>query len=827
MEETEIFFAAIALDSATARDSFLCEAASGRKRKMLDDLLLLHDSFESSIVVPNDGSVEKPSDEKADTRLDFLNASDLTNSLGRLDQYEIVRVVQSDAAYVVLEGYDTKLSRIVFICALNPQLRWSPPARERFQRVATAASSISSSHVIRVFEGGEQNEVLYVVMEASLGRTLQRRLEEDGPCSASETLRMAQEATQGLAAIHDAGLIHRSIHPGSIFLSGAEEKVKIRIKMVDQNRDQNSDDALSPEHQADGFAAFMPPEQVRGEQLDERSDLFSLGVVFHTMSSGTSPFAASTVPQSRHRIGQDIPQSIRETDPDLPIWLDDLVSRLLSKNPGQRLQSAADVLERFREAPAVPKRKEPSPQVSYAQRSPRRWRRRIWRTFDWAVRVWALCIVLASIAVVHKEKSRGMMLPPMGPFFAAFRGNGLLDVVVDNPDVQLVVKGLKSRSWRGPVRFPMPPGNYHLVAYYEGYPILRKRFFIGRWEKVNLDINTEEALVSILAKDPDGLAASWLLHRGGIVRGFWHDNTQYTDPVRSVQQLPIGRCYLESVELRNLTPADFAVACRLLNSCPRLKILRVRDSELSGQSLRHAARIGFLEALHLTHLFDANEDDFLALAALPSLRKLSLNYSPHAQAFCSAVGELPQLREVEISDCPVTDAMLKMLCQGTDFDSVTVHSRFLTDASLVHFEKMESLSQLELRSPLLTGSVWEKLAKLEKLQSVKVGSFPAGADQRPWSHSQEMIPNLRELVLADVVLDDRLATRLSEMPRLEVLQFEDSITKVESLKKLTSSPELKVLRFIGTSPPQDDLATLRNQLPDCEVSFRADASIRR
>lgn len=823
MDDKGVFFGAVSLGSPSDREAFLRlhVGVDGPRRRTVDHLLRIHDSLSATIEI-QDG-LSCPDDPAL--LLDFLNPSEQPKSLGRLDQHEIVRIIGCDSTGVVLEGYDTKLKRVVSIRALSHSARQSTQARERFERVAVAASAIAGPHVTRLLKGGEQNDTPYLVTEVSPGRSLQQRLMEDGTCSASEIVRIAHESAEGLAAFHASGLVHGDIHPGSIFLAGTEERVKLSFHWADRNPAEAARDVRS---NGTSTSEFMSPEQARGESADQRSDLFSLGVVFHALASGESPFAAAKPAQVIDRICHESPPSIRSLNPEAPAWLDDLIYRLLSKVPDQRPQSALDLVERFAGHLVPASSPEVQPQVSYTQRRAGSRRSRVWRICDWSMRILAISCALATFAcwyIVTSFEQR-----ELGPLWHVIRGAGAIDIQVDDPRITVsVTSGSIKRHFQGSYRFRLPAGAYLLTASLDEEPLLQKTVWLDRFEHTTWVVNKHDALSTRLEKDPDGYAARWLLRRGGMVHGYWNADVRCTDVVRSIEQLPASRYYLEAVELRNLHPADVAVACHLLAACPRLKTLSIRDSNLSGASLRQLVRLTNLQKLELTHVFDADRNDFSALAALPALEEISLDYSPHAYAFCQAVGGMPHVRSVTITDCPMTDTMLSALCNRADLESLTIHSRFLTEDALDPLVEMRSLKRLELRSPLLTDALWGKLVGLTQLHALKVGSFPAGVSRTRVSDSLTIPPRLREFSLADIVLDDHLLSQVSELSQLSELEFQDSTVESGLLQRLADLPVLRFLRFrnVNVAGSRDELLTLQDQLPQCEVAvLPGDTTIR-
>jgi serine/threonine protein kinase len=182
-------------------------------------------------------------------------------------------------------------------------------------------------------------------MEYIPGQTLQQRLDQTGPLDPMEVLRIGEQVARGLAAAHAQGLIHRDIKPGNILLEGGFEQ---KVKITDFGLARAADDAsLTQSGVIAGTPLYMAPEQAKGETLDPRADLFSLGSVLYTMVSGRPPFRASTALSVLKRVADDTPRSIREIVPDVPQWLCDLIARLHAKDPAERFQTAAEVADLF------------------------------------------------------------------------------------------------------------------------------------------------------------------------------------------------------------------------------------------------------------------------------------------------------------------------------------------------------------------------------------------------------------------------------------------------------------------------------------------------
>ncbi|MHB1426783.1 MAG: protein kinase domain-containing protein [Gemmataceae bacterium] len=292
-----------------------------------------------------EGDVEATSDEPVfagDLPLDFLSPTDKPGQLGRLERYEVLEEIGRGGMGVVLKAFDPSLHRVVAIKVLAPQLATSGVARKRFMREAKAAAAVTHDHIVTIHAVDEANGLPYLVMQYVAGQSLQDRIDKDGPLELTDILRIGMQTASGLAAAHAHGIVHRDIKPANILL---EEGVQ-RVKITDFGLARAMDDAsLTQSGFVAGSPLYMAPEQARGESLDHRADLFSLGSVLYTMCTGRPPFRAANTLAVLRRVSEDRPRPIRETNPEIPEWLADVVAKLMAKEPAERFQSAAEVEE--------------------------------------------------------------------------------------------------------------------------------------------------------------------------------------------------------------------------------------------------------------------------------------------------------------------------------------------------------------------------------------------------------------------------------------------------------------------------------------------------
>jgi hypothetical protein len=277
-----------------------------------------------------------------DLPLSFLSPPEKADQLGRLERYEVLEEVGRGGMGVVLKAFDPSLHRVVAIKVLAPQLATSGVARKRFLREARAAAAVSHDHIVTIYAVDEANGLPYLVMQYVAGQSLQDRIDAEGPLEPAEILRIGMQTAAGLVAAHAHGIVHRDIKPANILL---EEGVP-RVKITDFGLARAMDDAsLTQSGFVAGSPQYMAPEQARGEALDHRADLFSLGSVLYTVCTGRPPFRAANTLAVLRRVSEDRPRPICETNPEIPDGLVAVVEKLMAKDPAERYQSAAEVVE--------------------------------------------------------------------------------------------------------------------------------------------------------------------------------------------------------------------------------------------------------------------------------------------------------------------------------------------------------------------------------------------------------------------------------------------------------------------------------------------------
>lgn len=276
----------------------------------------------------------------------FLRPTDHPHSLGRFARFEIMEILGRGGMGIVMRGYDTSLDRYCAVKVLAPELASSAAARKRFSREAKSAAAVVHPHVVPIQTVDEYDGLPYLVMPVIEGKSLQQKIEFDGPLSLIESVRIALQISKGLAAAHGQGLVHRDIKPANILLENGVERVQI----TDFGLARAVDDAsVTRSGVIAGTPQYMSPEQAHGDEIDYRSDLFSLGSVIYFMLAGRSPFRAETTMGVLNRIANDQPRRLQTIHPNIPSWLEGIVMKLLSKSPSERFGSAQEIAQLLEE----------------------------------------------------------------------------------------------------------------------------------------------------------------------------------------------------------------------------------------------------------------------------------------------------------------------------------------------------------------------------------------------------------------------------------------------------------------------------------------------
>ena len=281
----------------------------------------------------------------------------------RLGPYEILSPLGVGGMGEVWKAKDTRLDRFVAVKVLPKDLAKNPDALSRFEREAKAVAALNHPNILGIFDFGHVDEIAYAVMELLEGESLRTRLDQ-GPLALRTALELGRQMATGLAAAHDKGIIHRDLTPGNIWITkdgrlkildfGLAKQVAasasvsqsfLATQAVGQSQESHTKAGMIL-----GTMGYMSPEQVRGEAVDARSDIFSFGAVLFEMLTGKRAFARNTASDTLAAILRDDLVDLEGTSRLIPAGLLRIIHHCIEKSPEQRFQSTHDVafaLENF------------------------------------------------------------------------------------------------------------------------------------------------------------------------------------------------------------------------------------------------------------------------------------------------------------------------------------------------------------------------------------------------------------------------------------------------------------------------------------------------
>ena len=288
------------------------------------------------------------------------------NLIGKkVSHYRVLEILGGGGMGVVYKAEDLKLGRRVALKFLPEELGNDAKALERFEREAHAVSALEHLNICPIYEFGEHDGQPFMVMPLLEGQTLRDRLATHTvPVSTDEFLGLAIQIADGLEAAHEKGIIHRDIKPGNIFITNRGEAKILDFGLAKLTA--AGDDPVVPKQleallhaemptvsagsisltrtgMALGTAAYMSPEQVRGEKLDARTDLFSFGLVLYEMTTGQQAFSGETAAILHDAILHRTPTPAQELNPEIPSKLEGIINKALEKDRERRYQAAAEM----------------------------------------------------------------------------------------------------------------------------------------------------------------------------------------------------------------------------------------------------------------------------------------------------------------------------------------------------------------------------------------------------------------------------------------------------------------------------------------------------
>jgi eukaryotic-like serine/threonine-protein kinase len=256
-------------------------------------------------------------------------------------RYQVLKELGRGGMGIVFQAYDKQLKEQVAIKILSPLLSNDNDALERLKREVSAARRITHSNVIRIHDIAEANGLQYVSMEYFAGSNLKEYMKQAGHLSLMEAFNIASQVCDGLRAAHEQGVIHRDLKSQNIIINAANQ-----IKIIDFGLAHTQQmQGLTATGLIMGTPEYMAPEQVSGKRVDERADVYSLGIILYELFTGKVPFTGPSAISVGFQQMKDSPPPPTSVNPQIPVPLEQVILKALQKDPMQRHRSVAELKE--------------------------------------------------------------------------------------------------------------------------------------------------------------------------------------------------------------------------------------------------------------------------------------------------------------------------------------------------------------------------------------------------------------------------------------------------------------------------------------------------
>jgi serine/threonine-protein kinase len=276
----------------------------------------------------------------------------------RIGRYRILDELGRGAMGVVFRAEDPSLDRVVALktISLDDDKEGRKEYEKRFLQEAKAAGKLTHPNIVTIFDYGEEEDIAYMAMELLEGEDLRTRI-RDGDIAPMEAVEIALQVADGLGFAHEFGVVHRDVKPGNIMLL---ERGAVKIMDFGIARMRHADTSRTSTGMVLGTPRYMSPEQISGQPVDQRSDIFSLGTVLYEMLTQSTLFAGQDVNQIAHSVTSTEPVPPSRVHPELPQMLDFIVARALKKDPSVRYQDAYEMAADLRDVLAEMRGRAPS-----------------------------------------------------------------------------------------------------------------------------------------------------------------------------------------------------------------------------------------------------------------------------------------------------------------------------------------------------------------------------------------------------------------------------------------------------------------------------------
>ncbi len=682
------------------------------------------------------------------------------------DHFRVVRKLGEGGMGTVYEAEDLKLHRRIALKTLRPEIASNQSAKDRFLREARSAASLTHDNIVPIYQVGESAGIPYLAMPLLVGLPLNEVLEERTKLTPAEAANYGMQIAQGLAAAHDQKLIHRDMKPGNLWIEAPTGRVKILdfglARKVLENTQMTSTGAVI------GTPSYMSPEQARGDHVDHRSDLFSLGVILYEMTTGVRPFRGDDTISLLTSLAIDEPIPPNQLAPEVSATFSKLICQLLQKKPQNRIQDTQEVAQQLGQIFKQSQHPESDTPTPPAPKPRRRLTKRI------------VAIVL-------------LLLIGMGSGFAMLN---LANKSKDDPDQRAedgtIIDSPKDNKEDPKAKQPTLAERERQAAIWviETGGVVSINGQVGQIRDVELLPQKDFELTGFVTS-PTALLSGYDKFRG----------------CKNLQRVVFGRLVTDDVlavfegceKIRHLELAtQTKITGRGLahfRDCTEMRYINISGTTIKDEELSFLGRFTeleialfsrtplkgqFLESMRTTtNMIDIALDglplskaDWFVIKNYKKLQGLSVKWTPFDNEALVILKDLPELESLFLNGTQITDQGLPLLKNYKKLNVVTLTDTKITDKGLAEIAALSELTFLGLTGTQITDEGITHLEELKKLQSL----------QLPLQITDKSIPSL---------------SKLTGMRRIDVPGLTD-----EGVRKLANAlPQATIVGRSGAIPP--------------------------
>ncbi len=730
----------------------------------------------------------------------FLDAAHDGSELGRLGGYRILRLLGQGGMGMVFLAEEEALHRQVALKVMSPSLSGNESARLRFLREARAMAAVVNDHIVPIHQVGEHKQIPFLAMPLLQGENLGDCLKREGKLSIAQVCRLGKEIASGLAAAHSRGLIHRDIKPDNIWLEAPLGRVKILDFGLARAQEDNE---LTQSGTVMGTPKYMSPEQAEGHEVDQRSDLFSLGSLLYHSIAGKTPFEGKSLAATLMSVISTEPQSLPELREETPAELSALISKLMTKAVNDRPSSAESVAADFarleqqlastpptEQQTATPKAQPTSQaKASNSNRGP--------LAIYAVAAALALIFVLLLASVVIKWKTPGgtvyVTIDSADSVANVDVSQDSLTITDPNDNMKILVTIDEAN---GKMRFEKDGFSAVMTEFNLSSPDGRNIAvkFVPNEPEVIPEISRDVAMPNIAAMEvveKEREIAQWIIGQGGTVQ-VQYANVERSESIASIDGLPQEGFFIRVLVLTKVErESDLAVLSQLSGEVS----VWLPGTEITGTCFEHLGKIPKLDGLNLQGCKNIDPTNVMMLSSAQMLEGILLLNSNLGDEVAELVTQIDSLSYV-------------------DFGSL------LTKDGLQALKDCKHVTQIGLHScSLLTSDDLRYLQDIPNLNIVAIN--PNQVDATSIKHLAS-VSGLKILRVIDINSTGALhASLLSELDSLAELDLSYGVVTVEQLEPLQEMQSLRRLGLRGTGLSKADLARVRALLPRCELETDA------